>query len=281
MDMDTTIFWSFCLISLFIGKAVSDYIFPNPRMFLEEYGGCDCGRDGCEKIDMIDYRGKIYRRINIQESNMTYKYCKIYNVSKGEWARDVSGGDDAHIVWNTNEWDENDALVGFYSDDVGDFHNVIFCRPGYAVYVQTEDDKDKDVYTIDGTEYRIPPAMLVNLNDAYDTEFVHAKNYPEETDSDDSDSESDYSDSDEDEPLKKLRTHIPENQRVINFLYTCRAATDNEFKKDAYDAAIKEFHSYWSTIYPPTWKPCTIGPSIERKIREFLDGFPEDDIINS
>jgi hypothetical protein len=57
--------------------------------------------------------------------------------------------------------------------------------------------------------------------------------------------------------------------------------TDNQFKKIAYKNAINEFHSYWSVIYPQTWKPCTIGESIERKIREFLIGVPEDDIINS
>ncbi len=276
METESFYFWSFCLLSLFVGKVISNYLFPEPAKFLEAYGGCDCGRDGCEKIDTLDRRGKSYRRIPIQESKMTYKYCKIYNVSKGEWASDVSGGDDAHVVWDTNEWDENDALVGYYSDDVGDFHNVIFCRPGYAIYVQTEDDKSKDVYSVNGNEYRIPPAMLVNLNDAYDTEFVHAKNYPAEMEVEsDSDVDSECSSD------TRCHTHIPENQRVINFLYKCRAATDNEFKKDAYDTAINEIHSYWSTIYPPTWKPCTIGPSIERKIREFLDGIPEDDIINS
>ena len=74
---------------------------------------------------------------------------------------------------------------------------------------------------------------------------------------------------------------FPENQRVIDFLYKCRAATDNQYKKNAYDNAINEIHSYWGKIYPQTWTPCTIGPHIERKIREFIDGIPEDDIINS
>jgi hypothetical protein len=275
MPDDSFIFWTICLASLFAGKVVSNFLFPEPAKFLEAYGGCDCGRDGCEKIDSINHRGKSYRRIPIQESKMTYKYCKIYNVSKGEWASDVSGGDDPQVVWDTNEWDENDALIGFYSDDDNDFHNVIFCRPGYAIYVQS--DSDKENYKFEGCEYRIPPAMLVNLNDAYDTEFVHAKNYPEEMDVE-SDSDSDCS-SESDE--SRCHTHIPENQRVIDFLYKCRDAADNQFKKDAYTSAINEFHSYWSVIYPPTWKPCTIGPSIERKIREFLDGIPEDDIINS
>jgi hypothetical protein len=149
-------------------------------------------------------------------------------------------------------------------------------------------------------DLRIPPAILVNLNDAYDGEFLHSKVHPsdmdiEEDDDDDCDDddcddddcddcESDDESDDESESCETrvyVYSRIPENQRVIDFLYKCRAATDNKFKKDAYDVAIKEFHSYWSTIYPQTWKPCTIGPSIERKVREFLDGFPEDDIINS
>lgn len=109
---------------------------------------------------------------------MTYKYCKIYNASKGKWARDVSGNDNPNVIWNTNEWNENDALVGFYSNDGIDCHYVIFCRPGYAIYVLSSDE-DKATYSTDSKEYRIPPAILVNLNDAYDTKFVHSKNYPE------------------------------------------------------------------------------------------------------
>jgi len=291
MDMDTTMFWSFCLISLFIGKVVSNYLFPNPGMFLEAYGGCECDQDGCEKIDVIYSHGKRYRRIIQESSKMPYRYSKIYNATQAVWAYNVAGEDDPKQVWADNDWEENDALVGFYSDDIGDFHNVIFCRPGYAVFVQGEEEKEKDNFMYGDIDLRIPPAILVNLNDAYDGEFLHAKVHPsymdsdEDSDSDEDedsdDSDSDDSESDEDEPLKKLRTHIPENQRVIDFLYKCRDATDNKFKKDAYDVAIKEFHSYWNTIYPPTWKPCTIGANIERKIREFLDGIPEDDIINS
>jgi hypothetical protein len=33
---------------------------------------------------------------------MSYKYCKIYNVSKSEWAYDISGGDDANKIWTDN-----------------------------------------------------------------------------------------------------------------------------------------------------------------------------------
>jgi hypothetical protein len=293
---DHFIYWSICLGSLALGKIVSSCLCENPSKFLEAYGGCECGKDDCKKIDRVYYRGKTYSRINNQDSKMTYKYCKIYNVSKSEWAHNVSGDDDAKKIWEDNEWEENDALVGFFSEFNGDFHNVIFCRPGYAVFVQAEDEKTNFEY--EDETHRVPPAILVNLNDAYDTEFLHSKVHPEEMemDDDDSDSESEYEedddddmtededdndDDDDDEPLNKPSIHIPENQRVIDFLYKCRAATDNKFKKDAYDVAIKEFHSYWSMIYPPTWKPCTIGPSIERKIREFLDGIPEEDIINS
>lgn len=276
MEPETFYFWSFCLFSLFLGKAISTCLFPEPAKFLEAYGGCDCGKQECKKIDTVSSRGRRYSRI-IQETSfkMTYKYSKIYNVTQGVWAHNVAGGDDAEKVWEDNEWDENDAIVGFYSDDTGDFHNVIFCRPGYAVYVQAEEDKERADFNFDDNQYRVPPAMLVNLNDAYDGEFMYNKAYAEDDDTEMSECSSE---SDE----ERAHTHIPQNQQVIDFLYRCRDATDNQYKKQAYDNAINEIHSYWSVINSSSsWKPCTIGESIARKIREFMDGVPEDDIINS
>jgi hypothetical protein len=291
MDTDTTMFWSFCLISLFIGKVVSDYLFPNPKVFLEAYGGCDCGREECKKIDVIHSHGKMYRRIIQDSSKMTYKYSKIYNATQAAWAHNVAGGDDHQQVWKDNEWEENDAIVGFWSDGETDFHNVIFCRPGYAIYVQTEDEKEKANFQYGDIDLRIPPVILVNLNDAYDGEFLHSRVHPSYMDEDSDDEDSDDEDSDDEDSDdesecncdddERVHTRVPENQRVIDFLYMCRDATDNQYKKDAYSNAINEIHSYWSPIYPPTWKPCTIGESIERKIREFLDGVCEEDIINS
>ena len=75
-------------------------------------------------------------------------------------------------------------------------------------------------------------------------------------------------------------SHIPINQSIIEFLLRCHDATDNPYKKKAYCNAINEISSYWHTINNH-WKPIKIGESIERKIREFLDGIPEMDIINS
>jgi hypothetical protein len=156
---------------------------------------------------------------------MPYRYSKIYNATQAVWAYNVAGEDDPKQVWADNDWEENDALVGFYSDDIGDFHNVIFCRPGYAVFVQGEEEKEKDNFMYGDIDLRIPPAILVNLNDAYDGEFLHAKVHPsymdsdEDSDSDEDedsdDSDSDDSESDEDEPLKKLRTHIPMPKRHL------------------------------------------------------------------
>lgn len=75
---------------------------------------------------------------------------------------------------------------------------------------------------------------------------------------------------------EKITTHIPTNQRVIDFLYHCMNATDNIYKKKAYQRAINEIHSYWH-VMDTSFVPQHIGPSISRKIREFLEG----DIINS
>lgn len=280
MEIDSFDFWCVCLLSLFLGRVISSYLFPEPAKFLEAYGGCECDNEDYKKFDVIYSRGKRYRRL-IQETNskMPYRYSKIYNATQGVWAHNVAGEDDPQQVWEDNEWDENDALVGFYSDGESDFHNVIFCRPGYAVYVLGEEDKERAEFDYDNTQYRIPPVMLVNLNDAYDGEFMYNKSYPDDNnDTEMSDSSSEESD---DSVEDRVHTHIPENQRIINFLYKCRDATDSQYKKNAYDIAIDEIYNYWGLIYPNTWEPCTIGPNIERKIREFLDGIPEDDIINS
>jgi hypothetical protein len=283
--------------------------FPEPVEFLEACGGCECSRDGCKKIDAINLRGKRYRRLDIQESyKMPYRYSKIYNATQAAWAFNVAGEDDPKQIWTDNEWDENDALVGFYSDGETDFHKVIFCCPGYAIYVQTDDEKEKENFQYGDVELRIPPAILVNLNDAYDGEFLHAKVHPSEMDvdydsdseaSDESDSDSEASDSDsedsdseyetesddDDEPMNKqtyIKAELEENQPVIDLLCRCHDATDKRYKKAAYMKAIDEIKYYYEPIETQNpWKPCTIGPSIERKIREFLEGFPEDDIINS
>ena len=282
--------------SIFLGWAVTKCIFTNSN---DTVNSSDCVSDEISgrKIETRSARKKRRRLTTIQETTkMPYKYSKIYNASQGKWARDVSGEANATKVWLDNEWEDGDALVGFYSGDDCDNYEVIYCDDGYAVYVLGEADKERANFHFGPLAYRVPPVVLVNLNNAYDAVFLRKKSDPSwfgenddcdcdsESDDDsdsDSDSDSEAESDDDDEPLKKLHTHIPENQRVIDFLYKCRAATDNKFKKDAYDVAIKEFHSYWSTIYPPTWKPCTIGPSIERKVREFLEGFPEDDIIHS
>lgn len=283
MEPETFYFWSFCLFSLFLGRAISHCLFPEPAKFLEAYGGCDCDDKDCKKIDVIESRGKKYRRIiqvtYIPPRKMPYRYSKIYNVTQGLWAHNVAGEDDPQQIWEDNEWDENDALVGFYSDGESDFHNVIFCRPGYAVYVQAEEDKERAEFNFDETKYRVPPAMLVNLNDAYDGGFMYNKSYPYDSDTSDSDTSDSYSVTSAE---NRAYTHIPENQRVIDFLYRCRSATNNQYKKKAYDNAINEIHNYCSVIdSSPSWEPCIIGESIARKIREFMDGFPEDDIINS
>jgi hypothetical protein len=247
---------------------------------------------------------------------MSYKYCKIYNVSKSEWAYNVSGNDDADKIWEDNEWDENDALVGFYSDDTGNFHNVIFCQPGYAVFVQGEDEKEKANFEFEDETIRIPPAILVNLNDAYDTEFLHNKVHPSDMDIDDDDcecdchededmnneddSDEDDEDSDEDEdedededdedsdedkniPRKypTLFARCSENDGLIPLLQKCRANTDNVYKKKAYTRAIIEVISINYVLNIDSVYNLEVGESIKRKISDYLYGIPEEDIINS
>jgi hypothetical protein len=276
MTDEQFLFITICLGSLFLGRVVSNYFVPNPAKFLEAYGGCDCGRDECEKIDELDHCGKRYRRIDIQESKMTYKYCKIYNATQGKYAYDVSGEDDPNTIWESNDWNENDALVGFYRDDNDiESYEVIFCRPGYAIYIQSEFDKDKCTYSKDNNEYRIPPAMAVNLNNAYDTYFLHNKNYPPESESDNDDSDSDDSTIDEVDALHK------DNQPIINFLLKCKNETDNVYKKAAYDNAIDDIKNISTRIsipmidssryyYNGSYKYWNMGERMREKISEFI-----------
>lgn len=116
---------------------------------------------------------------------MPYRYSKIYNATQAAWAYNLAGEDDPKRVWADNDWEENDALVGFYSDDSCEFYNVIFCLPGYAIYVQTKDEKIKTNFKYGNLELRVPPAIIVNLNNAYDTDFLHTKVHPSDINDDD------------------------------------------------------------------------------------------------
>ena len=66
---------------------------------------------------------------------------------------------------------------------------------------------------------------------------------------------------------ERLVSHIPKNQRVIEFLYTCYENTQCKYRKKAYTKAIHEVFSYWHEIEP-------YAPSnsfIKRKINTFLE----------
>ena len=220
---------------------------------------------------------------------MPYRYSKIYNATQAAWAYNLAGQDDPKKLWADNDWEVNDALVGFYSENAAEFYNIIFCLPGYAIYVQTQDEKDKANFQYGDLELRIPPAIIVNLNNAFDTDFLHAKVHPSDMDDGEDDAmlvaNADVCDGnsvcDCDSNENILYSPILENQHIINFLYSCRDNVNSQFKKAAYSKAINEIHSYRAKINRNSWKPCTIGSSIERKIKEFLDGIPESDIINS
>ncbi len=201
---------------------------------------------------------------------MPYKYFKIYNVTQSEWARDLSGEDNAEKIWEDNEWATDDALLGFYSDDTGEVHNVIFCEAGYAVYVQAEDSKDRAEFMFHDTNHRIPPAILVNLNDAYDTEFIYHKAY-----------EMNVEEENDVEEEVDVTSHIPKNQQLIDLLKKCSSSTNNKYKKNAYINAINEVGALWGEISENDVENLSVGPTIKDKISEYLMGIPEDDIIHS
>ncbi len=186
---------------------------------------------------------------------MPYKYSKIYNVSQGVWARDVSGEDDSEKVWEDNEWTTGDALLGFYSENGCTCYTEIYCEDGYAVYIQINSTKDKDEFMFHDVNHRIPPAILINLNDAYDTEFIHYKSYETVI---------------EDEEEKSVTTYISKNQKVIDFLERCSSNTNNKYKKMAYTNAINQLSALWREISENDIENLSVGPSIKNKILKHL-----------
>lgn len=289
--------------SIFLGWAVTKCIFTKPDVV----NTSDCGSDeiGSRKFETRSARKKRCRLTTIQETTkMPYRYSKIYNASQGKWARDVSGEANATKVWLDNEWSDGDALVGFYSGDDCDNYEVIYCDDGYAVYVLGEADKEKANFHFGPIAHRVPPVVLVNLNNAYDAVFLRKKSNPawfgENDDCDcDSDSESDAmseddtnsSDSDDNScsdynekitrKYPKLFSRHSENDSLIHLLQKCRNNTDNIYKKKAYTRAIIEILSINYVLNEKNINNLDTGESIKRKITEYLMGFPEDDIINS
>lgn len=188
---------------------------------------------------------------------MPSKYSNIYNVTQSMWARfDISGGDNAQKVWNDNKWNKNDALIGFYPDNS---YNVIFCEPGYAVYVLGNYTFDTPDFMFHNKPHITPPAILINLNDAYDTEIIHHKSY-------EMDEEKEKEEEEED-----VTSHIPKNQQVIDFLKKCSRSTIIQFKKDSYNNAINEVGALWGEISENDVENLSVGPSIRKKILEFLN----------
>ncbi len=233
----------------------------------------------------------------IQETTkMPYKYSKIYNASQGKWASDVSGESNATKVWLDNEWEDGDAIVGFYSDADCDNYEVIYCDDGYAVYVLGEADKEAANFHFGPHTYRVPPVVLVNLNNTCDAVFLRKKSDPTWSDDcacncdSESDAESDAmsedSESSEDtkNPNGEWRTvaSVSENQPIIDFLYRCRDATSNTFKRAAYEQAINYIGPHWKALedvnestFPQFFPKLT--PNMYHKIREFLDAMSECD----
>ncbi len=284
--------------SLFLGWAVQKCIFTKPD--LVNTSECISDKIGCRKIETRLAHKKRRRLTTIQETTkMPYKYSKIYNASQGKWAHDVSGEANATKVWLDNEWEDGDALVGFYSGEDCDNYEVIYCDDGYAVYVLGEADKEKANFHFGPIAHRVPPVVLVNLNNAYDAVFLRKKSNPAwfgENDDCDSDSDSDSDAMSEDSessddtknPNGEWRTvaSVSENQPIIDFLYRCRDATSNTFKRAAYERAINYIGPHWKALEDVD-ESCfshffpKLTPNMYRKICEFLEGFPEEDIINS
>ncbi len=74
----------------------------------------------------------------------------------------------------------------------------------------------------------------------------------------------------------------PANQHIVDFLYRCRDASSNTFKRAAYERAIVAVAEYPQKIsldYPGVITRLT--PGMKCRLREYLEGVDEDDIIYS
>lgn len=112
-------------------KIMEQCNYPNNKMYIEEYAGCDCRQYNCIPLDTIVKYNTTYKRI--KKSNKHYNYYKIYNVTQDKWAYNISN--DIESIKNINNWNEYDALLGFYKDNKYKKYNVIFCRPKYAIFI--------------------------------------------------------------------------------------------------------------------------------------------------
>jgi hypothetical protein len=176
------------------------------------------------------------------------------------WAYDISGGDNAQKVWNDNNWNQNDALVGFYPDNS---YNIIFCEPGYAVYVLGNYSFDKPDFIFHNQPHATPPVILINLNNAYDTSFIHHKLY-----------EMPPVDINEERFISDITTHIPKNQLIIDFLVECVTCFNNQDNKSSYINAINQIGALWSEISKNDLETLDIESSIKDKIAEVMKEIP-------
>jgi len=208
---------------------------------------------------------------------MAYEYYMIYNVSKNKYAHNVSGNNDATQIWDDNEWDKNDALIGFYSDDNNDYHFVIFCLPGYAIFVQSEENKSKTNFNFEDKTIRIPPAILVNLNNAYDTEFIHSKinssdiEIHENCNSYIDDGSEDETDEDSIFEFSKIFISCKEHTDIILLLEKYRNNTNNIYKQRSYNNAIIKVINVSYMLNIDSINNLKVGKSIKRKITEYLE----------
>ena len=232
---------------------------------------------------------------------MSSKYYSIYNVSRGAWAHNLSN--DAAAVCSDNDWCEGEALVGFWLDGEKEEYTVIYCPAGHVIYVSADTDGDESEYHLEESTYRVPIAILVNLSNQFDTKFLRRKGEPNWWGHGSASDCEPETESEEELPAKKRARLSPQpstptgdkrivaavaaNQPIVDFLYRCHDATTNTFKRKAYARVITIIGSYWaddltelSEYDLPRVLP-QLSENMIRKIREFLDGVPEEDIINS
>lgn len=213
---------------------------------------------------------------------MAYEYYMIYNVSKNKYAHNVSGNNDATKIWDDNEWEKNDALIGFYSDDNNDYHFVIFCLPGYAIFVQSEENNLKKNFNFEDKTIRIPPAILINLNNAYDTEFIHSKIHSSDIENDEScnshiddesedESEDEIEDKDSIVEFSEIFISCKEHTDIILLLEKYHNNTNNIYKQRSYNEAIVKIINISYVLNIDSINNLKVGKSIKRKITEYLE----------
>jgi hypothetical protein len=192
------------------------------------------------------------------------------------WATNISGGNNYEKVWDDNNWEKGDALLGYYFNDDDtinrDCYKVIYSPPDSYIYILAHSDSSDSIH--------VPNTIIVSY-----------KNISESDLSSDTSTESDAESetcSETDGPFDDTSF----NDRILNMFLSCvivdERGENNKFKQEAFMKAYNTIKQCTIPIY--TMKDIekylheselVIGEGCLERICDLLDGIPISDIIHT